>query len=905
MKTLLENRAANKTDISDSSKTSETSPVRTVLTLPQAIVVSSSCVPVNSPVTVVTANTVGGAPATSIVQCLLPAVRPAGQSSLDDALQTVVTSYHTTLPTADIKVPSPTTLPSLSPRKNVTRIVQSNKAPIPTTTKVETKHSPVVLASAIVPGVSALGPRAMTAIVPQSNLVRPGTVILPSGQGADASGKKHLVVQVVPRGATAGSGSVMQGYVVPQGAIRTLQLANVKPPQPGVPPSPSSSSQDVPALQLLKGQTQLGSQALSSGAMASSATASAQQPSCQADQGLLMTAPTSQWSATTSAQNVLQSATTSAVTSAVLKSMLAAKAVALTPSTSSVTHLPSPATPQVSAPAITMTSTTTPAGVGLVTNNQHSTAPRIIRAQVAGVRGAASGVQLRAVGGQGGAGLAMIPQGSPAGRILTTSAPVNIQLQNMVSVTSSGAVAATQSQQIPMQNVVHVSLPAGLQLAGLQPGASTVRLLAAGQPASAASNTMQPVLATIKPGSQGLQQLQLLAPAGALQRLRLAQPPQHVTVKTNVAAGQVVSGQTVSAEQQQTVQLRFKVQPGGQAVVGAAAASTMPQTILQGTGMRLAQPSVLAPPPVSPHSLATASRVIMASHTAPAPTPEPQQSPTTRAVCVSGIGSTAVNSAGNRLSMSVTPGPLNKQFTIAPVPAQSPNGAVRAILQQMHAGQPDVSPPQVSSAGSREGQVTHVVPQTATSLPGGIKRSLSGGSVHLIPPKKALLDTSSGNSGAVLASLSQMVGSMKGGSSQAGGDAAGTSPARAAPGNGVQRIIMASGAGDNSASTTLLNLAAHVSPATMAASATSTVDTGPVASCAQTMNMAQFLQQIAGVAPLSVQVKTQQVLQQQQQQQQQLVGVRRIGGQLLTESNIPVTESNGEYKVSLHDCSWF
>ena len=64
-------------------------------------------------------------------------LRLQSQSALDSALQQVVTSYHTTLPTADIKVPSPTTLPSLSPRKNVTRTVQSNKSPIFTTSRLQ------------------------------------------------------------------------------------------------------------------------------------------------------------------------------------------------------------------------------------------------------------------------------------------------------------------------------------------------------------------------------------------------------------------------------------------------------------------------------------------------------------------------------------------------------------------------------------------------------------------------------------------------------------------------------------------------------------------------------------------------------------------------------------------------
>jgi hypothetical protein len=39
----------------------------------------------------------------------------------------------------NMKVPSPVTMPSIQPRRNITKTIQSMKVPIPTTPKVETK----------------------------------------------------------------------------------------------------------------------------------------------------------------------------------------------------------------------------------------------------------------------------------------------------------------------------------------------------------------------------------------------------------------------------------------------------------------------------------------------------------------------------------------------------------------------------------------------------------------------------------------------------------------------------------------------------------------------------------------------------------------------------------------------
>ena len=68
-------------------------------------------------------------------------IKLPSKATLDSAVKAVVTSVNTTLPTVNIKVPSPTSLPNIGPRRNVTKTVQTMKSPIPVAPKVLTQHS--------------------------------------------------------------------------------------------------------------------------------------------------------------------------------------------------------------------------------------------------------------------------------------------------------------------------------------------------------------------------------------------------------------------------------------------------------------------------------------------------------------------------------------------------------------------------------------------------------------------------------------------------------------------------------------------------------------------------------------------------------------------------------------------
>lgn len=68
-------------------------------------------------------------------------IKLPSKAALDSAVKAVVTSVNTTLPTVNIKVPSPTSLPSIGPRRNVTKTIQTMKSPIPVAPKFVTQSS--------------------------------------------------------------------------------------------------------------------------------------------------------------------------------------------------------------------------------------------------------------------------------------------------------------------------------------------------------------------------------------------------------------------------------------------------------------------------------------------------------------------------------------------------------------------------------------------------------------------------------------------------------------------------------------------------------------------------------------------------------------------------------------------
>ncbi|XP_070200432.1 streptococcal hemagglutinin-like [Littorina saxatilis] len=898
VKRLLEDRLANKPDEPEGSTgtPADTIQANTLRALQQAALVPSSCHGITS-----AASTPVG-PTT---------LRLPSQSALDDALQSVVTGYHTTLPTADIKVPSPIDLPSLSPRKNVTRTVQSNKAPIFTTSKVHLQKKAITTMVSGAPTLT-LDPSAGSSV----GVAKPGTVVLPVRQGlanVDAAGKKQFVVQLISPGA---SGNVAQRIMLPPGAV----LANLKTTQAG------ASVPDAASLQLLSGQapsTVIVSSAQSANS-ALTAGGSGQLLGNPGVQGLLMTVPTS------SSLAAHPPAGTSKITSEVLKSMLAAKVEGSHHSPAANTISTSTIGPVNTARVATLPGSAPHQLHGAQTQQVHS----VIRASdIAGVHATSAHHHHGALAIQG--NVAVLQQQAATIGDKMTSASVRAAVTGQPV---AGHITVATPHSIPRQNIVRVSLPSTLQ-----PGVAGIRLLAAGQPVSGGEG--QPVLATVKPGAQGLQQLQVLASGPGLQGMRMQLLSQLQQQQRNLAAegkGQIlvgptgsVVGSTGTTQSQHGAQVCYKVQPNRQVLLNSA---MMPQGVVQGTEHKAAtvKPRVALPAVVSQissqHTPVAAGKIIMASQAAPIANlaslklPQPPVNTQLSQACTS--SPSQAGGANRLLSMSVTPSQLNNQF-VSPVQSAGDSGQV--VLRQVNNSQTVVASSPMGPAGGG-GQLTHTVspvqvsPQqmnhatplvlAATPQKGSPKRNLSSTDLQPIPPKMARVDGTSGNSGAVLASLSQMVGSnMNHNSSQASSDTVVASAVRGTPGGVVQRVVSVSREGNITSSSAMHNFAAHIAQGngmTVAAPRDTPTTTISAQGVPTQVNMAHILQQIAGVAPgssaqsmgpLSLQIKPVQQPQQQgagvlqQALQQVLYPVRQVGGQLLTTTNVPVTVTNGEVKV--------
>ena len=195
-------RAANKLDEPEDPLYDETSesadeitPTRPMRTKPERIETEN-----NGPVVETSIN---DPTSKGNLQIVLPS-----SATLDAVLQTVVTTFHTTLPTANYKMPSPTTLLPLSPRKNLTRMTSSTIAPIPTVPRLK---SPMRAALSVV---------ASSGVVPVSGANRGGTVMLPLGGQV---GRNQIIVLN-----NGQQGHMLQGLVAQSpnvsGAARMLSM---------------------------------------------------------------------------------------------------------------------------------------------------------------------------------------------------------------------------------------------------------------------------------------------------------------------------------------------------------------------------------------------------------------------------------------------------------------------------------------------------------------------------------------------------------------------------------------------------------------------------------------------------------------------------------------------------------
>ncbi|XP_041367368.1 uncharacterized protein KIAA2026-like [Gigantopelta aegis] len=142
-------------------------------------------------------------------------VKNIKQSAIDTAIKSVMASVNTSLPTVNIKIPAPVTLPSINLRKNVTKTIQAMKSPITVTPKLESLVSSStsagsditapLLGQTVLPTSSALGS--------QMSFLVQGTV----GAGA-ASSQKNVILKGTPQTVLTSQG-VVQGYLTPQGLI--------------------------------------------------------------------------------------------------------------------------------------------------------------------------------------------------------------------------------------------------------------------------------------------------------------------------------------------------------------------------------------------------------------------------------------------------------------------------------------------------------------------------------------------------------------------------------------------------------------------------------------------------------------------------------------------------------------
>ncbi|XP_059169098.1 uncharacterized protein KIAA2026-like isoform X2 [Physella acuta] len=157
--------------------------------------------------------------------------------SIDTGMQcrAAATSSEVIVPTVNIKVPSPNTLPSVLHNKNGTTIVQSTKVPIPVATETKTGDSlsPVSLTSSTsqvstLQSINALSKAHSLAsnnmvITAVSNSVAPSTIKLVSSGlntqqvASPVASMKNVMLKVTPQ--SGGSGQFVQGFMTSRGLV--------------------------------------------------------------------------------------------------------------------------------------------------------------------------------------------------------------------------------------------------------------------------------------------------------------------------------------------------------------------------------------------------------------------------------------------------------------------------------------------------------------------------------------------------------------------------------------------------------------------------------------------------------------------------------------------------------------
>lgn len=184
--------------------------------------------------------------ATGVKKLKLPS-----KAALDSAIQTVVTEVKTSLPTANIKVPSPVTMPSIQPRRNITKTIQSMKVPIPTTPKVEAKSNGPISVQVSPPNyVQPASP-----VIGQPNLAVASPGLIGLNQINNAG---QLMLTNLKSSSNIPTGqNIVQGYLTPQGLIiPSANLKNVQSQQKAGTLTGSLSASIEPASPLINNPSQ-------------------------------------------------------------------------------------------------------------------------------------------------------------------------------------------------------------------------------------------------------------------------------------------------------------------------------------------------------------------------------------------------------------------------------------------------------------------------------------------------------------------------------------------------------------------------------------------------------------------------------------------------------------------------
>ncbi|KAL4225137.1 hypothetical protein ACF0H5_015830 [Mactra antiquata] len=149
-------------------------------------------------------------------------IKLPSKAALDSAVKAVVTSVNITLPTVNIKVPSPTSLPSIGPRRNVTKTIQTMKSPIPVAPRVVTQSSGGQTSlscadSHTVSSTMMLTSSSASSISASSS--PSGTISLPMATGSHVQDGKKVMAKITPQLVLTSKGVVQMTYVSPESGL--------------------------------------------------------------------------------------------------------------------------------------------------------------------------------------------------------------------------------------------------------------------------------------------------------------------------------------------------------------------------------------------------------------------------------------------------------------------------------------------------------------------------------------------------------------------------------------------------------------------------------------------------------------------------------------------------------------